>query len=111
MIEGIEILSQEVCIEFQIALFFACAILFMFIGLAFDLIKDISDGSAGAILGLALGMFMYFIIFHVIVPDEYTAYKVTISESVSMTEFYEQYEIIDVDGKIYTIREMDDDEP
>ena len=29
----------------------------------------------------------------------------TISESVSMTEFYEQYEIIDVDGKIYTIKE------
>lgn len=110
MIEGIEILSQEVCNEFNPIAFFACAILFMFIGLALDLIKDISDGSVGAILGVALGMFMYYIIFHVIVPDDYTAYKVTISESVSMTEFYEQYEIIDVDGKIYTIRERDYDE-
>ena len=108
MIEGIEILSQEVCNEFNPIAFYACMILFLFIGLAFDLIKDISDGIAGAILGLILGVITYFIIFHVIIPDEYTAYEVTISESVSMTEFNDRYEIIDVDGKIYTIRERDD---
>ena len=107
MIEGIEILSQEVCNEFNIRAFLACVILFMIIGMAFDFFKDLSAGVVGALLGIFLGMFMYFIIFHVIVPDEYTAYKVTISESVSMTEFYDKYEIIDVDGKIYTIRERD----
>ena len=34
-----------------------------------------------------------------------TQYKVTISEEVSMTEFYEYYEVIDQDGKIFTVRE------
>lgn len=34
-------------------------------------------------------------------------YQVTIDESVSMIEFYERYEIINVEGKIYTIREKD----
>ena len=34
-----------------------------------------------------------------------TQYKVTISEEVLMTEFYEHYEVIDQDGKIFTVRE------
>jgi hypothetical protein len=34
-----------------------------------------------------------------------TQYKVTISDEVSMTEFYEHYEVIDQDGKIFTVRE------
>ena len=39
-------------------------------------------------------------------PTEYeTRYKVTISDEVSMNEFMEKYEIINQDGKIYTIRE------
>lgn len=33
------------------------------------------------------------------------AYKVTVEDSVSMNEFYEKYEILDIDGKIYTIKE------
>ena len=39
-------------------------------------------------------------------PTEYTnQYKVTISDEVSMNEFMEKYEIIEQDGKIYTVRE------
>lgn len=34
-----------------------------------------------------------------------TQYKVTIDDSVSMNEFLDQYEILDQDGKIYTVRE------
>lgn len=34
-----------------------------------------------------------------------THYKVTIDDSVSMNEFIEKYEIIEQDGKIYTVRE------
>jgi hypothetical protein len=37
---------------------------------------------------------------------EYTRYKVTISEDVKLVEFLEQYEIIDTEGEIYTIREV-----
>ena len=32
-------------------------------------------------------------------------YKVTISDEVPMTEFLEKYEIIETEGKIYTVRE------
>lgn len=109
MIEGIEILSQEVCNEFKIVPFLVCAILFMIIGMAFDFFKDLSDGVVGAFLGIILGIFMYAIIFEGILPEKYVKYKVTISEDVSMTEFYDQYEIIDIDGKIYTIMERDDE--
>lgn len=39
-------------------------------------------------------------------PTDYeTQYKVTISEEVSMTKFLEHYEVIDQDGKIFTVRE------
>ena len=39
-------------------------------------------------------------------PIEYeTQYKVTIDKTVSMTEFNEKYEVIEQDGKIYTVRE------
>lgn len=38
-----------------------------------------------------------------------TQYKVTISEEVSMTEFYERYEVIEQDGKIFTVREKTDE--
>ena len=37
-----------------------------------------------------------------------TQYKVTISDEVSMNEFLERYEIIEQEGKIYTVRERND---
>ena len=42
------------------------------------------------------------------IPTEYeTHYKVIISDEVSMNEFLERYEIMDQEGKIYTVRERD----
>lgn len=35
-------------------------------------------------------------------------YKVIISDKVSMNEFYERYEVIDQEGKIYTVEERED---
>ena len=37
-----------------------------------------------------------------------TQYKVTISDEVKMNEFYEKYEVIDQEGKIYTVEERED---
>ena len=34
-----------------------------------------------------------------------TRYQVTVNDSVSMNEFQNKYEIIEVEGKIYTVRE------
>ena len=39
-------------------------------------------------------------------PLEYeTQYKVTISDEVSLNKFYDKYEIIEQEGKIFTVRE------
>ena len=37
--------------------------------------------------------------------DVETSYKVTVSDEVSLNEFLDKYEIIDQDGKIYTVKE------
>lgn len=36
-----------------------------------------------------------------------TTYKVTIDDSVSMNEFLDKYEILDQEGKIYTVKERE----
>lgn len=43
----------------------------------------------------------------VLVPeDKYeTRYQVTVDDSVTMSEFQSKYEIIEVEGKIYTVRD------
>ena len=48
-----------------------------------------------------------FIVCGCLIPeDKYeTRYQVTIDDSVSMNEFQDKYEIIEVEGKIYTVRE------
>lgn len=109
MIDGVEILSQSVYTEFNEIAFFACVLLCLSIGFIIDLCNDLTDGFLGIIVGCLVGMFAYFFIFECAFPEKYIKYKVTISEEVSMTEFYELYEIIDVDGAIYTIREKNDD--
>ncbi len=38
---------------------------------------------------------------------EYTQYKVLIDENVPLLEFNQKYEITDIDGKIYTIKEIE----
>jgi hypothetical protein len=63
----------------------------------------------GLIFGCLFGLFMGGVIFPEATNYE-TQYKVTISEEVSMTEFYNRYEVIDQDGKIFTVKEKDSEE-
>lgn len=108
MMDGVEILSQSVCTEVNGTALISCTLICMIIGLFIDLCNDLSDGILGAIAGCLVGCFAYAIIFQCIFPIKFIKYKVTVSEEVSMTEFYDKYEIIDVDGAIYTIREKND---
>ena len=50
---------------------------------------------AGAILGFGCPAYQ----------DMIPTYKVTISDEVSMNEFMDKYEILNQDGKIYTVKE------
>ena len=63
----------------------------------------IGIGFIGSLAGIMLGA-----LFVVLTgtPIEYDLrYKVTISDEVSMNEFFEKYEVINTEGKIYTVRE------
>ena len=54
---------------------------------------------AGIICGYGIGMMFG-------KPSAWeTHYKVTIDDSVSMNEFLDKYEILDQEGKIYTVKE------
>lgn len=58
----------------------------------------------GALVGLLVGAFTS-------KPVKYeTQYKVTVSDEVKMADFLEKYEIIETEGKIYTVREREADE-
>lgn len=58
----------------------------------------------GSMTGMGAGTFFE-------IPVDYeTQYQVTISDEVPMTEFIEHYEVIDQDGKIFTVREKNNDE-
>jgi ABC-type polysaccharide transport system permease subunit len=54
---------------------------------------------AGIIVGSSIG-------YGTRLPVDYeTHYKVTIDDSVSMNDFLDKYEILDQEGKIYTVKE------
>jgi uncharacterized membrane protein YeaQ/YmgE (transglycosylase-associated protein family) len=62
----------------------------------------------GILFGLACGVIVGSIVYSN-TPEVYshTEYKVTISEEVNFNEFNERYEIIEQEGKIYTIIERE----
>jgi hypothetical protein len=65
------------------------------------------DMIIGAFIGAFLGVILGILPANLTLPSEYeTHYKVTISDEVSMNDFLERYEILDQEGKIYTVREV-----
>ena len=55
---------------------------------------------------LVVCVVLFIVCGYLIPEDKYeTHYQVTVDNSVSMNEFQNKYEIIEVEGKIYTVRE------
>ena len=66
----------------------------------------------GALVGLFIGMFVGLLFSNlvgIVEIEYYPTYKVTISDEVSMNEFMDKYEILNQDGKIYTVKERTTD--
>ena len=62
----------------------------------------------GAMMGLFIGILVGFlssVIVGIIEIEYYPTYKVIISNEVSMNEFTDKYEILNQEGKIYTVKE------
>ena len=70
------------------------------------------DGTTGGEIfffaGIFVGMLSLFIFVHAKPARTINTYSVIIDDSVSMTEFYDKYEVIDIQGKIFTITERKD---
>lgn len=114
---GVEILAmEEVATEFTFnwvaSLITLGIILAIYILIGFLISKKTDDWKnlkIGIIVGSILGVFFGAAMgFAFEIPVEFdNKYKVIISDEVSMNDFFEKYEIIDTEGKIYTVVERD----
>lgn len=85
-----------------------------FVGAIFGVISGATDGKVVGITVFLATFIIGSLLFGTIAgantgePNEYeTQYKVIIDDSVSMNDFADKYEIVNQDGKIYTVRERD----
>lgn len=112
---GVEILATSEVIaayKFSFPIYFGVIVVFMifiaFVNYGCTSYPTISDIILGALFGVLLGAIIGLLPASCIIPAEYeTHYKVIISDEVSMNDFLERYEIVDQEGKIYTVRERD----
>jgi hypothetical protein len=116
LMDGVEVLNQTEILAtpewIQIAII-VCFIAFI-IGIAGCLISIIIEKEKILAFFICLLPFSFILLIAFLTISEKPAmptgkyeYQVTIDDSVSMNEFYEKYEIIEVNGKIYTIREKE----
>lgn len=108
LMKGVEILSVE-----NISYLTDKAILLAIIGFSLLLVGIILgvafliiDGNPALLVLIPFGVALI-TLSSKIDKIEYTQYKVLIDENVSLLEFNQKYEITDIDGKIYTIKEIE----
>ena len=89
---------------------FIAAILAIFLIIIFILctIDGTTGGEIFFFAGIFVGMLSLFIFAHAKPAKTINTYSVIIDDSVSMTEFYDKYEVLDIQGKIFTITERED---
>ena len=109
MLNGVEILSQEVIntAKCNYSILVIGIITSILLGIFFSCLINLYFGQVIVFLGLFMSC-----ILTLIFPkstEEYTRYKVTISDTVNFVEFNEKYEVLEQDGKIYTIKERIDE--
>ena len=112
---GVEILAtQEVATSFVFNWqdFWVSALSIGFGGIVVGIIFTIMYGDrvgiiAGSVLGVLFGILLGVTLgSECAIPTKYeTQYKVIISDEVPMNDFLARYEIIDQEGKIYTVKE------
>lgn len=108
MLEGITVLAQTEYEDASVLWFFIPFFAVLLLVLVTGAIAGCRDWimTASILAGLAVGIICYI---QAMRPTGEYRYEVMIDESVSMTEFYERYDVIDQRGKIYKIKEKNDD--
>lgn len=117
---GVEVLATErvaVAFGFSWVLFFMLGFLFitLFVAIGWYLAEVNNFSRLGTGVSICVGIILGSVLAALIggfsetgAPTAYeTHYKVLISDEVSMNEFLERYEIIDQEGRIFTVREVE----
>lgn len=115
---GVEILSQTTIYETDVhpEIIIVCMGIGFALGLIITLIDWCDFGFDVRDIGLIFVFVVCFALFgtfltmlseHETDVIDYIEYKVTVSEEVSFTEFTDKYEILDQEGKVYTVRERE----
>lgn len=113
MIPGIEILSQNTINDAAPGVVFAILMFLMCIGLIGTLYLIAASHEEASLSGFIIGTILFigicgtcgFAIWKQTHPETYVEYKVLIDDTASWSDIYNKYEIIDQEGKIYTIKE------
>ena len=114
MLDGINVLNEYfINKEFPTLLLILCTI-FMVVLFIILIIGREFDSLLGMVIGVVIFACMFFYTMSLGVkisnqPSDIKEYQVTIDESVSMVDFTSKYDIIRVDGEIYTIREKENE--
>jgi hypothetical protein len=114
---GVEILSSEIIYETTVSWlpFFitigVCAVIGFIAGGQDRFGFDWTGGMCGILTGMLAGVLVGLAITGMTIRPTneiaYTKYKITIDDSVSMNGFLDTYEILDQEGKIYTVKERE----
>lgn len=107
LMEGLEILSvKDGSIPFLLGIFLGALCFIVIVLSIYIVVCAITEGSfGGALVGLVflgIGIFLEGFVINETIKTT-PIYKVLVSDSVSMNEFYSKYEVLNVEGKIYTI--------
>lgn len=111
MLEGIEILDKtEILYTSEVAILFCVLSMVAIIVTAVAFVASLTVGhiKVAIICAVVCVLSIITIIVSSSFIDKPTGtyqYQATIDENVSMVEFHEKYEIVDIKGKIYTIKE------
>lgn len=118
MLNGIEVLNENyVPLDFPTDLFLGYIVcLTLAVIFCWATIKLMKDGIVFGVVVFGVLTMLSFVIFIACFttglkiegsPSDIKQYQVTISDDVSMVEFNERYDVINVEGKIWTIVEKE----
>ena len=100
-IKGIEVLDKAEINDISLQGWMVALLVFFIVAIVGSIVTE-GEYPAAIVIISVLACCVTFFVF--IRPTGEYKYKVTIDDTVSLNEFYEKYEIIDQEGKIYTIK-------
>lgn len=109
MLDGITVLNSYNSILDGVVFYIAAVMVFAVLIFIWAMIKDDLDSVMTWVIGILISLLLILIMVALLslgnsaMSTKY--YEVTIDDSVNLNEFYDKYEIVRQNGKIFTIQE------